>query len=132
MSYQEVLELDQESRSRSRRGSGDWLLGILGLGVLALLTLGPVGSPATPSSHAVERHGTDAQAALAMVQRGGDCRVCVDGRVRCTASQGGQWAVVVYQIINGDWKTLTSFLCDQDYANSVKDNCDPTWRAIHP
>lgn len=121
---------------RSHAGSNTLIV----LGVVAALFLCAAASSvpmdemssAVPSAHAVERHGSEAVIALDMIQRNGDCRECLDGRKRCTASEHGQWAVVVYEMIQGKWMPLTSFLTTQDYANSVKDNCNKQWRLVHP
>lgn len=132
---------------QARSGSGSGGLGavvvvvLLG-GLLILATLGGaatrVSAPAAAVSvHAVERHGSDAQVALTMVQNNGHCDNCVDGRIRCTASVGSDWAVAVYQLVkdskgaNG-WVVVTSFLCDQNQAVRIRDECQPTWRNFHP
>jgi hypothetical protein len=116
----------------TRSHAGANMLVVVGLvGVVLLAALGSVPMDA-PSGHAVARHGTDAQVALNMVQRSGNCQECADGRRRCTASEGATWAVAVYEKVAGTWKVVTSFLCDQDYAVGMMDGCDPRWRGVHP
>lgn len=111
------------------------LLGIVGL-LFLCAAIGTVsmeqGTTTTvPSMHAMERHGTDAQVALDMVRKNGDCRICADGRQRCVAWEGMRWAVVVLEFIDGNWQALTSFTCSQDYVIKVKDDCDSRWRGVY-
>lgn len=126
--------------TRGQAGGGG-LAVVVGLVLAGLVMLGAsvpaapaapaAAMPALPSGHAVERHGEMATVALRMVEDGGDCRVCTDGRRRCTANQGSIWAVVVYEWVRGAWEPVTSFLCGQDYAVGVQDNCDERWRGGH-
>lgn len=128
-----------QAQARSRSGLGAVVVVLLG-GLLILAALGGTATTvpaAGVSVHAVERHGSDAQVALVMVQNYGHCDNCVDGRIRCTASVGSDWAVAIYQLVRDAkgadvWIVVTSFICDQGQAVKVRDECTPNWRMVHP
>ena len=107
------------------------------LGILSLcfaLLFGVVLPPL--NGHSVQRHNDDAFFAHKHVsENGGDwCRwQCKDGRVRYICPIDGSpknlFAVVV---LSSGGEIVTSFICRQDYAISIKESGTNPWRFLHP
>jgi len=72
------------------------------------------------STHAIERHGTEAITAHQAIVQSGHCRDCTDGRTRCVAIKGIRWAV---EIRDGDTCITSFWTVSQSYVKELAEQC---------
>ncbi len=122
------------TETETRRGGLGCLLWLLLAGLVTILLMSSIMVPGVGSvetgSHAVERHGSDAELVRSEIAAGGGNHYrCDGGKEYVTKYLGnGKWALMVIE--NGVEKT--SFITDQSYLTGrlEDENCTNGWS--HP